>query len=257
MQVVDPRIVEPGIVVVVLHQRVEFETHVGQVDGFGHTVCHIEPEAVDAAGKPESQGAREVVEHLRVVPVQIRLLGREDVQVPLAGGSVGLGDPGPGRATEDARPVVRRLRAVVTSSVSKDVAGSLGATAGRRQGRSEPRVLAAGVIGHQIHRDLDVARMSFVDQRVEDLQVAEQGVDVTRIRHVVPVIGHGRPGDGSDPDCVDSQQLQVAELVANSVEVTDAVTVGVRERAGIDLVEDGVLPPQQLGAFDRIGHKGQ
>ena len=39
----------------------------------------------------------------------IGLLGGEQVQVPLAGRAVRLGDPGPGRAAEDRPPVARRL----------------------------------------------------------------------------------------------------------------------------------------------------
>jgi len=51
----------------------------------------VDPDAVDAAIEPEPQDVLELLADLRVGPVEVRLLGREQVQVPL-----------PGRAVDDA-----------------------------------------------------------------------------------------------------------------------------------------------------------
>ena len=54
---------------VILHQR----------------VGHVDAEAVDSAVQPELQDVHEFVEHLGVAPVQVGLLAREQVVVPLKG----------------------------------------------------------------------------------------------------------------------------------------------------------------------------
>src|SRR5262249_28123973 len=45
------------------------------------------------------------------------------------------------------------------------------------------------------------------------------------------------------PDRVDAELLQIAELRRDPRQVADAVAVGVGEAAHVDLVEDGVAPP--------------
>ncbi|MCY1225283.1 hypothetical protein D9M72_374730 [compost metagenome] len=72
-----------------------------------HPVRHIHAEAVHAAVQPEPQHRAHFLLDLGVVPVQVRLLGVKEVQVPFAGRAVCLCDAGPGRAAEDGLPVVR------------------------------------------------------------------------------------------------------------------------------------------------------
>ena len=63
-----------------------------------------------AAIEPEAEDRFVLGTDVGVVPVEVRLLGREQVQVPLAGRAVGLDDAGPGLATlELRRPAGRRL----------------------------------------------------------------------------------------------------------------------------------------------------
>ena len=54
----------------------------GQV--LGQRVGHVDAVAVDPAVGPEAQGGQEVVADLPVVPVEVGLLGGEQVAVPLA-----------------------------------------------------------------------------------------------------------------------------------------------------------------------------
>ena len=80
----------------------------GQRRVLGQQRGGIDPDAVDAAIEPEPQDVLELLPHLRVGPVEVRLLGREQVQVPLPRRAVRGGRPGPRGAAEDRRPVVRR-----------------------------------------------------------------------------------------------------------------------------------------------------
>ncbi len=68
-----------------------------------HAVRDVDPEAVHAQAQPEAQDRLELLVDLGVVPVEVGLLGREEVQVPVA-----VGDTGPGGAAEDRLPVVGR-----------------------------------------------------------------------------------------------------------------------------------------------------
>src|SRR5258708_21818155 len=81
------------IVTADIRQSVLFDESVGDVDA----------ESVDAAIEPERQHALKLLPHVRVVPVEVRLLFGEEVQVPLP-----VRYPGPGGSAEGAAPVVGR-----------------------------------------------------------------------------------------------------------------------------------------------------
>jgi len=59
---------------------------VGQARGLHQAVSHVDPEAVHALVEPEPQHVLELGAHLGVLPVEVRLTGVEQVQVPLAVG---------------------------------------------------------------------------------------------------------------------------------------------------------------------------
>jgi len=58
---------------------------------------------------------------------------------------------------------------------------------------------------------------------------------------------------GAKPDDVDAEFLEVIELFCDSVEIADAVAVGVAEGAWVDLIDHGLLPPGGLVAIDALG----
>ena len=72
--------------------------------------------------EPEAQRSLELVGGVRVLPVAIRLLGSEQVQVPLPGGAVGIGCTTPRCWTEVRRPVVGRKIAVLALTIAENVA---------------------------------------------------------------------------------------------------------------------------------------
>jgi hypothetical protein len=99
---------------------------VAQGGVLGQQRGRVDPDAVGAAVEPEPQVVLELGPDGRVRPVEVRLLGREQVQVPLRGGTVVLGDPGPRRAAEDGLPPVRRLIAPRPAPVAEPEPVALG-----------------------------------------------------------------------------------------------------------------------------------
>ena len=184
----------------------------------------IDAEAGDAAIEPEAEDPLELRPHLRVPPIQIRLPGREIVQVV----APALLVERPCRpAAEDRLPVVRDL-------VGPDV--EVGALA-------KPGMADRGVVRHEVEKDADSARFGLRDQPVEVVERSEVGVDPGVVGHVVAPVDVGRRMDRVEPDRVDAEPLEVLEPAGHSGEVADPVVVRVRKGARIDLVQHGVSPP--------------
>src|SRR5690606_27781803 len=98
----------------------------------------VDAEAVHTAVEPEPQDVLELALHLRVAPVEVRLLARVEVQVPLA-----VVHPRPGGAAERGRPVVRRAFFTGTfpwPARAEDVAGPLRRARRRGERLPEPGV---------------------------------------------------------------------------------------------------------------------
>ena len=169
-------VVDPEVDRRVVAQLLVLDDHVADVDA----------EAGGAAVEPEAQDPVELLDEVRVPPVEVRLLGDEVVQVPLAGHLV----EAPGRPAEGALPVVREGAVGVAGwvPVGPDVPVAVGGVAGGA-GVEEPRVLVAGVVRHQVHEHADVPLGRGRDQLVEVGQRAERRVDVAVVGDVVaPVL---------------------------------------------------------------------
>ena len=247
MDLVHAVVVEPRVVVHIGQQHLGLDDlHIGQAGRLGHPVRDVDAEAVDAALQPEPQRLLQVVVDLAVLPVEVGLFGVEQMQIPLAEVAVGFGDAGPRRAAEDRHPVVGRMDAVGAGAVAEDVALPRVGAGARGQRGLKPRVRGAGVVGDQVHRHLDVARVGGLDQPVERRHAAEQRVDVTRVGHVVAVIGHRRHHHRVQPDGVDAERLEVIQPRRDAVEVADAVAVLIAERARIHLIEHRMRPPRPV-----------
>ena len=165
---------------------------VGQAVGLDHAVRDVDAEAVDTAVEPEAQDAAELLAHLVVGPVEVGLRAVEEVQVPLAGRAVGLGDAGPCGAAEDRLPVVRRQLAGRAAAVAEQVARALGAAGGGGERRLEPDVLVGRVVGHEVDDDADAACVRLGDHGVEVGERAEERVDVAVVGDVVAGVALGR-----------------------------------------------------------------
>src|SRR4029079_11601320 len=157
--------------------------------------------------------------------------------------------PGPGRATEERRPVVWLPEA--PEPVGDAVAPQIPVAV--RAGRVAPRLLEpamgrGGVVHHQVEHDPDAPAMRLGDEAIEVGEGPEDRVDRVVIGDVVADIEAGRRVDRREPDRIDAERLlgpvlEVVELADQAGQVTDAVAVRVCERARIDLVDDAALPP--------------
>ena len=228
----------------------------GQV--LGHTGGGIDAEPVHTAVAPEAQDVQEVLAHGRVIPVEVGLLGGEDVEVPLPGpGRAGTGqgravradvvDALPGGAAEHGAPVVGRFAPPGARAGADVVQSALGGVRATGQGGAEPLVAVGGVVGDDVHHHLDASGVEGGDHAVEVLQGADLGGDLAVVVDVVTAVGQGGGVEGGEPDGVDAEGRQVGDAAGDAGEVADAVAVGVGEGARVDLVDDGVLPPLSGG----------
>ena len=149
----------------------------------------------------------ELVLHVLVVPVEVGLLGSEEVEVVLAGGVV----PRPGRPAESGRPPVR---APSGSAGAEEVVRPVGVIrVGDRV--PEPLVLVRGVVRDDVDRHLDPELVRVGDERVEVVERAELGVDVDVVGDVIAVVCLRRGVERRQPERVDAELLQVRQARAD------------------------------------------
>jgi hypothetical protein len=115
-----------------------------------------------------------------VAPVEVGLLRREAVQVPLA-----VGNLLPGRAAEDGAPVVGRFLATAVGEV-EPLALRAPRACGQRRG--EPGMLGRAVVRDKVDEDLQVVLVRVVNQTVETIEGAVAGIDREVVGDVVPVV---------------------------------------------------------------------
>ncbi len=214
---------------------------VGQGGVLGDEVDDVHAEAVDAALDPPAHHRVDRLAHLGVLPVEVGLLRREEVEVVLTARLVEV----PGGAGERGAPVVglgaRRAGLVALASRPPPVPVALGRARVARL--DEPRVLVGGVVDDEVHDQPEAALVAAGDEGVEVGEGAEERVDVLVVADVVAVVVHRRAVDGREPQHVDAELGEVVEPRRDAGQVADAVSVAVGERARIDLVDDGAAPP--------------
>ena len=174
---------------------------VGQAGLLDHAVRDVDPEAVDAPVQPEPQHVLELAADLGVLPVEVRLLGVEQVQVPLA-----VRDAGPRGPAEDRQPVVRRQLAGDAAALAEQVAVALGAARGGVERGPEPDVLVGGVVRDEVDDDAHAELVRALEQAVGVGERAEQRVDVAVVGDVVAGVGLRRGVEGREPDGVHAER---------------------------------------------------
>ena len=194
---------------------------------------HLEPEADDL---------RDLVAHLRVRDIEVRLEAVEAVQVVLAGGLVLL-------------PVARLLVGkrdplrLVGGLVAPDVPGALGRVAIAAR-LLEPRVLVRRVVDHEVHDHLDAAVVGGAHEIDELAEASEARIDPVVVAHVITVVAVGRRVEGHQPQAGNAEPGQVVDLPDQAPEVAHAIAVRVEVGLDVEAVDDRVLPPQIAGLVE-------
>ena len=223
---------------------------VGQRQVLGDEVDDVHPEAVHPAVEPPAHHRVDGLADLGVLPVEVRLLAGEEMQVVVAARLV-VGPRGPG---EEALPVgrfgSRRSARHPLARGTPPVPVAL-RVVGRRARLHEPRVLVAGVVDDEVHHQAHPALVQGRHEVVDVGQRAEGRVDVLVVADVVAVVVLRRAVDRRQPHHVHAEQREVVEPVDQPPQVADAVTVGVREAARVDLVDHRAAPPVLGAVLDR------
>ncbi len=222
-----------GLVAADLPQRRVLDQQGRRVDAHpGH--APVEPEPEDVLVLPA---------HVGVAPVEVGLLGAEQVEVPVAGAAVGVLGAGPGRAAEVGHPAVGRLVAVGAGAGPEPEPLPLRRARLGGQGGDEPRVLVGDVVGDDVDDRPQAGVAGLGDERLGLGQRAEGGVDGPVVGDVVAAVGHRRRVPGVEPQGVDAEGPQVRQAGADAGQVARPVAVGVGEAADVHLVDGGATPP--------------
>ena len=200
----------------------------------------VQTQAVDAHVQPVAHDFQHRFHHLRIVEVQIRLVGIEAVPEVLTGHRV----PGPvgflGVEKDDPRAVVF----LVVIGPDVEIPG-LGALL-RMPRLLEPRVLIRGVVDDQLGDHPQSALVRFGDEFLGVGHVAVVAVHPPVIGDVITVIATWRRIERQQPDGVDAELGNVIELGDQAREVSDAVVVGIEVRLHVNLVNHRILVPERV-----------
>ena len=108
-------------------------------------------------------------------------------------------------------------------------------------------MVLGGVVGHEIHNELQAQSMGFVAHPIKVLKSAEPRVDGAVIGHVVPGVVLWRQVERGQPHRIHAQLFEVGQFFGHTAQVAHPVSVGVLEGARIHLVDHGVPPPLGTG----------
>ena len=104
-------------------------------------------------------------------------------------------------------------------------------------------MLIGSMVDNKIQNDPDTMLVSLFDQLIHVLVTSEARVDFTVITDIVTVVVLWRVKNRAEPDHIDPKVLKVGELFNNTLEIAEAVAVGILEASWINLIYNGILPP--------------
>ena len=196
----------------------------------------VDPEAAQALVKPPVDHPVDLFPQTGIFPVEVGLLLMEDMQVvPVL--------------------VSRQFVPDGTAEIRTPVAGQLSVFDGPDikifpifairilAGFFEPFMLVGAVIDDQIHDDVHIPFPGFLQQSVHVLHGAEPGIDIVIIRNIISLIRQRGTVDGGEPENVDAQIFEVIQAADDTGQIPDAVSVGIAEALGVNLISDFIVPP--------------
>ena len=159
-------------------------------------IDHVQTETADALVHPEANHLVQFLPQSGIVPVQIRLLGCELMEIIL----LKMGHICPHGAAEDGAHIIGWA---IGCAVPPEIIVMVWIVS-TLQRFQKPGMLVGAVIQHQIHNDGDAPFVRFPDQGLHILHGAENGINRLIIGNIVTVVHLGRLADGGQPDSVDA-----------------------------------------------------
>src|SRR5262245_36191947 len=197
----------------------------------------IHPEAGNAQLNPEPHDLENLGLHLRMRGVEVGLEVIEAVEIP----RLGLLIVAPGRllharkdhAVVGARRLLLRPNVPIAVLRSWVLARLL-----------EPRVLVRRVVDDEIDEHPYAALFRAVSEfdKIADHAVAR--IDAVIVGCIIAVIAMGRDLERHQPDGRDTETMQVVETAHQTLEVTDAVAVGIHVGSNREAIDHRILVPK-------------
>ena len=144
-------------------------------------VDNVTTEAENTLVEPELHNVANFLIYLGIIPVEVGLLFREEVEIGLL--VLGVTEGLPGTLGKEVAPVVRKLSVL---ALLNDVIISVLLFTGLRS--LEPLVLVGGMVDNEVHNNGYPSRLSLGKQKVKVLHGAELGLDILVVRDVVAVV---------------------------------------------------------------------
>ncbi|MGY3078449.1 hypothetical protein ACVWZZ_004857 [Bradyrhizobium sp. LM6.10] len=105
-------------------------------------------------------------------------------------------------------------------------------------------MLVRGVVDHEVDDDADAALLAAMGEFDEIAQRAVTGIDAVIVGDVVAVVAARRGLERHQPDRGDAEPVQIIEPTQQSLEIADAVAVGIHIGADGQAIEHAVLVPE-------------
>ena len=104
-------------------------------------------------------------------------------------------------------------------------------------------MLIGTVVDDQIHDDLNAKFVCLGKHFIEIFECTKLRHDIPVITDIVTVVVLWGVKNRAEPDHIDSKILKVRELFNNTLEIAEAVPVGVLKASWINLIYNVILPP--------------
>jgi hypothetical protein len=205
--------------------------------GGDHERDRVHPETGHAGLNPETHDLEDLGLHMRVRGIEVGLEVVEAVEVP---GSCFL-VVGPGGFLH-----ARKHHALVGIGgllVGPDIPVAIRRVL-RASGFAKPGMRIRGVVDDEVDDDADAALPAAMGEFDKVAQRAVARIDAIIVRDIVAVVLAGRRLERHQPDRRDAEALQIVQPAQQSLEVADAVAIGVHIGADGQTIKDAVFVPE-------------
>ena len=198
----------------------------------------IHAETVNSLVAPPGHHIVYFVAHFGILPVEIRLFFREQMQIVLSRRFIEF----PCGSAEIRSPVGGLMSVF---GIFPDIIVTVWVVFGLAA-LDEPFMLVRTVVHDQVHDDFDPSFMGGGEHAVEVFHGSELRHNISVVRDVVTVVIIGRFVYRRQPDHINAEFFEIIQMHGDTVQVADSIPVTVLKGAWIDLINDSFFPPGAL-----------